>query len=174
MARVISARCGRRTASTSSSARIQPQVSIRSIDSGVVTAGGPGTSTLRSTARRHVVPYKIAGDTFVAERPRSFSPQGHLDTDLFRRLDVSPDGKRFVVAPLPDARTLERSQSRLVVPVNFFDEVRRRILSGGCPRPVSSLPSAREIRRRWRPLDKGREREREPENGGICGHDTCS
>jgi hypothetical protein len=72
-------------------------------------------------------PKRSSATRFVAERPRPFSPQGHLDTDLFRSIDVSPDGKRFVIAPLPDAGTIERSQSRLVVLLNFLDEVGRRI-----------------------------------------------
>ena len=83
--------------------------------------------------RMMVVPYSIAGDTFIPEKARAWSetsfsgapPLGFYGPGY----DVHPDGKRFVVAPAAvDVAT--RPQSQLVFIFNFFDELRRRAPTG--------------------------------------------
>lgn len=73
------------------------------------------------------VPYKVVGDTFVAERSVPWSAAVHLDRDQFRSYDVSPDGQRMIVSPSVDAELLNRSRTRPTLLVNFFDELKRRI-----------------------------------------------
>jgi len=76
-----------------------------------------------------VVPYSIAGDTFVPEKPRrwsdvafaGFPPLAYYGPGF----DLHPDGKRFVVAPVAP-QTPNQPQSQLVFVFNFFDELRQR------------------------------------------------
>jgi Tol biopolymer transport system component len=77
-----------------------------------------------------VVPYSTAGDSFIAETSRVWSPQPIFMTELFSSLDLSPDGKRFVTFPTPDKRDERDAVTHLVVLQNFFDEVRRRVPEG--------------------------------------------
>ncbi len=84
--------------------------------------------TTDPTARLiYTVPYKIAGDVFVAGKAVPWTPAAHLDLDLFRSYDATPKGDRVVVAPLIEPAALERSRMRLALVLNFFDDVRRRI-----------------------------------------------
>jgi len=76
-----------------------------------------------------VVPYSIAGDTLVPEKPRLWSETifsgGPPITTYGPGYDLHPDGKRFAVAPVAP-ETTNRPQSQLVFIFNFFDELRRR------------------------------------------------
>jgi hypothetical protein len=45
-------------------------------------------------------------------------------------LDLAPDGKRFAVFPRPDATGEQRGSVHVTVLLNFFDELRRRVLVG--------------------------------------------
>jgi hypothetical protein len=74
-----------------------------------------------------VLNYRTQGDSFIAEPSRIWSPTPILDLDLFQNFDASPDGKRMVIAPHPDARDEQEAISRLTVLMNFFDEVQRKI-----------------------------------------------
>lgn len=42
-------------------------------------------------------------------------------------LDLAPDGKRFAVLTTPDAASGGRSSVHVTMPLNYFDELRRRI-----------------------------------------------
>ena len=44
--------------------------------------------------------------------------------------DIAPDGKRFVVFPLPDAKEGHDVPLRVTFLLNFFDELRRRVPAG--------------------------------------------
>jgi hypothetical protein len=45
-------------------------------------------------------------------------------------LDLAPDGKRFVVAPKPEATGRRKGSVHVTVLLNFFDELRRHIPAG--------------------------------------------
>jgi serine/threonine-protein kinase len=74
-----------------------------------------------------VVDYTVNGASFVPGKPRLWS-----DKQLFypgtSNLDLTPDGKRFVVFTLPETPAGgEKGSVHVTVLENFFDEVRRRI-----------------------------------------------
>jgi serine/threonine protein kinase len=77
-----------------------------------------------------VMSYSTPGDSFVAERPRVWSPQPVFMTEQFSNLDLSPDSKRFAAFPNPDERDKRDAATRLSVLQNFFDEVSRRVPEG--------------------------------------------
>ena len=66
------------------------------------------------------VGYSVSGDSFVAEKPRVWIDKlGGTDWDL------APDGKRVaVVTPAPGA---PKPEHEVVLLLNFFDELRRRV-----------------------------------------------
>lgn len=77
-----------------------------------------------SDSRIMVTEYTVKGDSFVAGKPRVWSPQ-QLFASGFANYDVAPDGKRLAIFPRPDAA--ESEPSRVAFLLNFFDEVRRRL-----------------------------------------------
>ena len=49
-------------------------------------------------------------------------------TNFYRNLDLAPDGKRFVVIPLPDPSAGEAKRPvHVTFLLNFFDELKRRL-----------------------------------------------
>jgi serine/threonine-protein kinase len=74
-----------------------------------------------------VVPYSVKGDVFVADKPRLWSDKRLAEIALGRNLDISPDGKRFVVLMPTNAPGDRRAQSQVVFLQNFADEVQRRL-----------------------------------------------
>ena len=54
------------------------------------------------------------------------------DQQLFHpgllNLDLAPDGKRFAVLYSPEPQGSEKDSVHVIMLLNFFDEVRRRIL----------------------------------------------
>jgi serine/threonine-protein kinase len=77
-----------------------------------------------------VADYTVAGGSFVAGKPRLWSPTQVRATAAVANLDLAPDGKRFAVFPLPDPRTEDKSSVHVTFLLNFFDEIKRRIPSG--------------------------------------------
>jgi serine/threonine-protein kinase len=72
-----------------------------------------------------VADYTIAGDSFVASKPRLWSPATFLASTGFTALDLAPDGNRFVT--LQDGEPADRdSRPRVTLLLNFFEEIRRR------------------------------------------------
>jgi hypothetical protein len=67
--------------------------------------------------------------SFDAGRPRIWSNQPILSTIFSPNLDLSPDGKSFVVfpGPAPNIRALQIGPLHLTFLLNFSDEVRRRV-----------------------------------------------
>jgi hypothetical protein len=51
-----------------------------------------------------VVPYRVDGDVFVADRPRLWSPARFMRRPRQVNIDLHPDGNRFAVA-VPEAQT---------------------------------------------------------------------
>jgi Tol biopolymer transport system component len=73
-----------------------------------------------------VASYTIEGSSFVAGRPRVWSPTPIRRDGVRQNFDISPDGKRAVVFPPPAPGQIEGSLHATFL-LNFFDEVRRRI-----------------------------------------------
>ena len=74
-----------------------------------------------------VVNYRVSGGSFVAEKPRVWSGKRLSNVGLSPNLDLAPDGKRFVVVmPIESAEPRE-NLSHVMLELNFFDEVRRRV-----------------------------------------------
>ena len=72
--------------------------------------------------------YTVRRESFEAGRPRIWSRRDIRNTIFSRDLDVSPDGKRFVVFPGPGPNTsAPQAGVHLTFLLNFFDEVRRRV-----------------------------------------------
>jgi eukaryotic-like serine/threonine-protein kinase len=72
-----------------------------------------------------VARYTTAGDSFIAEKPTSWSSASFTDRGIqTRNFDLHPDGKRFVVvkSSMPNEK-----YDRVVLMLNFFDELRRVI-----------------------------------------------
>jgi Tol biopolymer transport system component len=70
-----------------------------------------------------VVSYTTKGDIFVPDKPRLWNSTRLADTNIFRNLDIHPDGKRFVA--LMPAEGHPKNQVTFLL--NFSDEVRRRM-----------------------------------------------
>jgi hypothetical protein len=79
---------------------------------------------LGSDNRIQVAGYSVKGDSFVADKPRQWSPAPLvLRASLF---DLTPDGNRMVMA-LPEGTTESgKPSTHVTVLLNFFDELRRR------------------------------------------------
>ena len=76
--------------------------------------------------RLMVAPYKAAGDSFVSDSPRPWSPQLLADTGVLPNFDLAPDGER-ILALVPASRSEDQqSTNHVTVMLNFLEEVRRR------------------------------------------------
>jgi hypothetical protein len=74
-----------------------------------------------------VVPYRTEGDSFIADRPQVWTDR-HLVSRRNRSFDLHPDGERIALAAASDEASVK--QDKVVVVVNFFDELRRIALPG--------------------------------------------
>jgi serine/threonine-protein kinase len=76
-----------------------------------------------------VADYTARRESFDAGRPRLWSSRQIWNTIFSPNLDLSPDGKRFVVfpGPGPNIRAPQAGPVHVTFLLNFFDEVRRRI-----------------------------------------------
>jgi serine/threonine-protein kinase len=97
-----------------------------------VSTGGGGWPTWSRTRRElfyavdmriMVAPYTIEGDSFRAEKPRLWSEVRFAALQGSRPFDLHLDGQRFAVLRAPEAE--EVKQDRVVLILNFFDELRR-------------------------------------------------
>lgn len=68
-----------------------------------------------------VAAYAVEGDAFRAEKPRPLPNARYAAGGPARMFDLHPDGERFAVAPAEAVPT----RDRVVVILNFFDELRR-------------------------------------------------
>jgi len=73
-----------------------------------------------------VVSYTVEGNSFVAGRPRVWSPTRIRRDGVRQSFDMSADGTRAIVFPPPAQGQTEGSLHATFL-LNFFDEVRRRI-----------------------------------------------
>jgi hypothetical protein len=78
---------------------------------------------LAANRRIMVVPYKAAGDSFQAEKPRAWSETPvQLRPDSGASFDLHPDGERVAMAPVAEATA---GPTHVTLMFNFFDELRR-------------------------------------------------
>jgi Tol biopolymer transport system component/tRNA A-37 threonylcarbamoyl transferase component Bud32 len=71
------------------------------------------------------VSYTVKGDTFMAEKPRVWIAKvGGTDWDL------APDGKRVLVLTPVESAEASKQEHEVVMLLNFFDELRRRVPTG--------------------------------------------
>jgi serine/threonine-protein kinase len=78
-----------------------------------------------------VVNYSAGQDSFSVEKERAWSYEPlpmmvRAGSDTWRN-DVAPDGKRFLVLPMPEQNREAASTIHAFVLLNFFDELRRRV-----------------------------------------------
>jgi serine/threonine-protein kinase len=74
--------------------------------------------------RIHVVSFTVAGDSFVAGKPRAWSDKQMADSGLSPTFDVAPDGRRVLaLLPAGDAQP----ETILHVLLNVDSELRRRV-----------------------------------------------
>ena len=74
-----------------------------------------------------VTNYAVKGGRFVAEKPRVWFGKRLSNVGLTWNLDLAPDGKRFVVVMPIESSEPRENQSHVMLELNFFDEVRRRV-----------------------------------------------
>ncbi len=79
------------------------------------------------TADNHIMvaDYTVQGDSFVGGKPRLWSSVQILAPTGAYNMDVTADGKRFVVFPRPEVKE-ETGSVHVTFLLNFFDELRRR------------------------------------------------
>jgi serine/threonine-protein kinase len=78
-----------------------------------------------------VAAYSVQGNRFSAEKPRRWSPKRMANIGLTPNLDITPDSKRMItVMPVENDPHSGENQRHVVLVLNFFDELRRRIPDG--------------------------------------------
>ena len=80
-----------------------------------------------------VTGYIAKGDAFAAGKPQVWSPKSLAVVMVGHPHDLAPDGKRFAVLLYPGG-TAEQQQKpidNVTVLLNFFDELKRRVPTGG-------------------------------------------
>jgi DNA-binding winged helix-turn-helix (wHTH) protein/Tol biopolymer transport system component len=73
-----------------------------------------------------VVDYTVHGASFVFGKPRLWSDRQLLSLGVVN-LALAPDGKRFAVFPIPQAKGGENAPVHAAFLLNFFDELRQRV-----------------------------------------------
>jgi serine/threonine-protein kinase len=75
-----------------------------------------------------VVSYTVKDGVFIAEKPRVWSERRLTETpQSARNLDITPDGKRFVVTMAADAPGEQPAHYNVILLQNFSQEIARRI-----------------------------------------------
>ena len=77
-----------------------------------------------------VASYTTKGDSFVPDKPRLWSETRLADTSFFQNMDITPDGKRFLVLMPAETPGQQRPNNQVIFLLNFFDEIRRRAPDG--------------------------------------------
>ena len=73
-----------------------------------------------------VTDYKVAGDSFMPDKPHLWSDQRLQNLGGALNYDLAPDGKRFAIFPELKAPAEEKGSVHMTFLLNFFDELRRR------------------------------------------------
>jgi serine/threonine-protein kinase len=72
------------------------------------------------------VTYSVVDGRFAVSKPQPWSTTRLFNNGLIQNYDVASDGKRFAVL-MPDQGAKEQANAGLMLFVNFYDEVRRRL-----------------------------------------------
>jgi serine/threonine protein kinase len=83
-----------------------------------------------SEPRIMVSTYKTQGNAFVPNKPRVWSEKRFAGTGPVHNFDIAPDGKRFVVLMGPEQSGDLKPDTHVMILLNFFDEVKRRVAAG--------------------------------------------
>jgi serine/threonine-protein kinase len=78
-----------------------------------------------------VASYKVDGDSFLPEKARVWSERGLAHFSTTRSYDLARDGRRIVALMPAEEAEAQKSPDKLIFLLNFFDELRRRVPSGG-------------------------------------------
>ncbi len=80
-----------------------------------------------------VAAYTVKSDSIVADKPRVWSERQleHFGIIGFGSYDLAPDGKRVAALMPAEEVASQREQSQVIVLLNFFDELRRKVPAGG-------------------------------------------
>jgi hypothetical protein len=73
-----------------------------------------------------VAGYTVNGGSFAAEKPRVWMEKRLANMGTAANYDLGPDG-RFIVLLPADGPESRATQSHVMIALNFFDEVRRRV-----------------------------------------------
>jgi Tol biopolymer transport system component len=77
-----------------------------------------------------VANYTVKGTSFEAEKPRAWFGKPLASVGLAANFDIAPDGKRLLVLMPPESTGQRENQSHVMLALNFFDEVQRRVPTG--------------------------------------------
>jgi serine/threonine-protein kinase len=88
---------------------------------------------LENGRRLMVVDYTARGGSFLAGTPRPWTdkPLLYLVSPPIYTYDVAPDGKRLAAVLYRDGTAAEKPITHVTFLLNFFDELRRRVPTGG-------------------------------------------
>ena len=78
-----------------------------------------------------VADYMVKANTFASGKPRLWSETQIRDIGGILNYDLAPNGNRFVVFPVPEPAAEEKGSVQVTFLLNFFDELRRRVPTGG-------------------------------------------
>jgi serine/threonine-protein kinase len=78
-----------------------------------------------------VVNYTTKDGRFVAGKPRLWVGSQLANVGVLGNFDLAPDGKRFVVLMAPEGERPRENRSHIMLALNFFDEVHRRLAEAG-------------------------------------------
>ena len=71
--------------------------------------------------------YTVEGGVFKAQKPRVWSRKQIANLALAVNFDLASDGKRLAVLMPTGSQEPREAQSHVILEMNFFDEVRRRV-----------------------------------------------
>jgi serine/threonine-protein kinase len=74
-----------------------------------------------------VANYRVKGDSFEADKPRLWFGKQLANIGFGTNFDLTPDGKRFLAMMPAEGAESRESQSHVMLVLNIFDEVRRRV-----------------------------------------------
>ena len=76
---------------------------------------------------------RLKGDSIVVDQPRAWTEKRLLNTAEFSTgtFDLAPDGKRVAVLMEVETPESQLARNHVVLLINFFDELRRRVPVGG-------------------------------------------
>jgi hypothetical protein len=74
-----------------------------------------------------VAAYTVKGHSFLPEKPRMWSANALANAGSWGNYDLSADGKRLAALMPSGGPEVQRTQNHIIVLLNFFDELRRRV-----------------------------------------------